>query len=429
MAVESAPVITGVRARGILDSRGNPTVEVEVVLDSGHCGRAGVPSGASTGSREAIELRDNEPARYGGKGVRQAVRNVEEILAGQLVGVPVGDQAAIDARLVAADATDNKGRLGANALLGVSLAAAHAAAAAGGTPLFRHLGGDKARLLPVPLMNVINGGRHANNPLDVQEFMVVPAGFDAFDEALRAGVEVYHTLRKLLADQGLSTGVGDEGGLAPQLRNTEAALELLVRAITQAGYRPGEQIWLALDAAASELGADGRYTLQGRQFSAEELTAYWGGLAGRFPLVSLEDGLAEDDWSGWAALTAALGDRMQLVGDDLFVTNTAILERGIRERVANAILIKPNQIGTLTETLAAVEMARRAGYRAILSHRSGETEDTTIAHLAVATGCGQIKTGAPARGERVAKYNELLRIAHALGPDARYGGKAALGLV
>ena len=429
MAVESAPVITGVRARGILDSRGNPTVEVEVVLDSGHCGRAGVPSGASTGSREAIELRDNEPARYGGKGVRQAVRNVEEILAGQLVGVPVGDQAAIDARLVAADATDNKGRLGANALLGVSLAAAHAAAAAGGTPLFRHLGGDKARLLPVPLMNVINGGRHANNPLDVQEFMVVPAGFDAFDEALRAGVEVYHTLRKLLADQGLSTGVGDEGGFAPQLRNTEAALELLVRAITQAGYRPGEQIWLALDAAASELGADGRYTLQGRQFSAEELTAYWGGLAGRFPLVSLEDGLAEDDWSGWAALTAALGDRMQLVGDDLFVTNTAILERGIRERVANAILIKPNQIGTLTETLAAVEMARRAGYRAILSHRSGETEDTTIAHLAVATGCGQIKTGAPARGERVAKYNELLRIAHALGPDARYGGKAALGLV
>ena len=429
MAVESGPVITGVRAREILDSRGNPTLEVEVVLDTGHRGRAGVPSGASTGSREAIELRDKDPRRYGGKGVRQAVRNAGEILAGKLVGVPVGDQKAIDDRLVAADGTDNRGRLGANALLGISLAAAHAAAAAAGVPLFRHLGGAGAHVLPVPLMNVINGGRHADNPLDVQEFMLVPAGFDAFDEALRAGVEVYHALRKLLADQGLATGVGDEGGFAPQLRDTETALDLLVRAIAQAGYRPGEQIWLALDAAASELGGDGRYTLAGQQRSAEELTAYWGELVGRFPLVSLEDGLAEDDWTGWALLTRALGDRLQLIGDDLFVTNTAILERGIHERVANAILIKPNQIGTLSETLAAVEMARRAGYRAILSHRSGETEDTTIAHLAVATGCGQIKTGAPARGERVAKYNELLRIADALGPNARYAGKAALGLL
>ena len=429
MAVESGPVITGVRAREILDSRGNPTLEVEVVLDTGHRGRAGVPSGASTGSREAIELRDKDPRRYGGKGVRQAVRNAGEILAGKLVGVPVCDQKAIDDRLVAADGTDNRGRLGANALLGISLAAAHAAAAAAGVPLFRHLGGAGAHVLPVPLMNVINGGRHADNPLDVQEFMLVPAGFDAFDEALRAGVEVYHALRKLLADQGLATGVGDEGGFAPQLRDTETALDLLVRAIAQAGYRPGEQIWLALDAAASELGGDGRYTLAGQQRSAEELTAYWGELVGRFPLVSLEDGLAEDDWTGWALLTRALGDRLQLIGDDLFVTNTAILERGIHERVANAILIKPNQIGTLSETLAAVEMARRAGYRAILSHRSGETEDTTIAHLAVATGCGQIKTGAPARGERVAKYNELLRIADALGPNARYAGKAALGLL
>jgi enolase len=422
--------IAEVSGREILDSRGNPTLEVDVVLDDGTRGRAAVPSGASTGSREAIELRDKDPQRFMGRGVRQAVANVRDTLAGVLVGMSVEDQAGIDERLLLADGTENRGRLGANAILGASLAAAHAAAASAGLPLFRYLGGPLARVLPVPLMNVINGGRHADNPLDVQEFMLVPAGFDEFSEALRAGVEVYHTLGRLLAERGLATGVGDEGGFAPQLEGTEAALEVLVEAVERAGYRPGEQVWLALDAAASELTpAPGTYRLQGQEFSAGALSAFWEGLARRFPLVSLEDGLAEGDWGGWAQLTRTLGDRLQLIGDDLFVTNTAILERGIRERVANAILIKPNQIGTLTETWAAVDMARRAGYRSILSHRSGETEDTTIAHLAVATGCGQIKTGAPARGERVAKYNELLRIAGELGSAAQFAGRAALGLL
>ena len=422
--------IAEVSGREILDSRGNPTLEVDVVLDDGSRGRAAVPSGASTGSREAIELRDKDPQRFMGRGVRQAVTNVRDTLAGVLIGMSVEDQAGIDERLLLADGTENRGRLGANAILGASLAAAHAAAASASLPLFRYLGGPLARVLPVPLMNVINGGRHADNPLDVQEFMLVPAGFDEFSEALRAGVEVYHTLGRLLAERGLATGVGDEGGFAPQLEGTEAALEVLVEAIERAGYRPGEQMWLALDAAASELTpTPGTYRLQGQEFSAGALSAFWDGLARRFPLVSLEDGLAEGDWGGWAQLTRTLGDRLQLIGDDLFVTNTTILERGTRERVANAILIKPNQIGTLTETWAAVDMARRAGYRSILSHRSGETEDTTIAHLAVATGCGQIKTGAPARGERVAKYNELLRIAGELGSAAQFAGRAALGLL
>ncbi len=422
------PAIADVFGREILDSRGNPTVEVEVTLEDGSRGRAAVPSGASTGSREAIELRDKEPERYLGKGVRRALQSVNEVLGPQLIGIPAEDQRGVDDRLLALDGSENKSHLGANALLGISLAVAHAAAAAADLPLFRYLGGPLAGTLPVPLLNVINGGAHADNPLDVQEFMLVPAGFDTFPEALRAGVEIYHRLKQTLAEQGLGTGVGDEGGFAPNLDSTETALGLLVTAIEKAGYRPGEQVWLAMDAAASEFAQDGAgYRLEGRLHDAAALADFWARLAGRFPLISLEDGLAEGDWSGWEAMTRALGSRLQLVGDDLFVTNTAILDEGIRRGVANAILVKPNQIGTLSETWAAVEMARRAGYRAILSHRSGETDDATIAHLAVATGCGQIKTGAPARGERVAKYNELLRIGDTLGESAAYAGRAAFG--
>ena len=426
------PAIAAIRAREILDSRGNPTVEAEVTLADGSMGRAAVPSGASTGSREAIELRDGDKARYLGRGVRAAVRHIQEVLAPALVGLLAEDQAGVDRRLRDVDGSPNKARLGANALLGVSLATAVAAARAAGLPLFRYLGGPLAAALPVPLLNVINGGRHADNPLDVQEFMLVPAGFSSFAEALRAGVETYHHLRAILGERGLSTAVGDEGGFAPALRGSEDALALLTAAIERAGYRPGAEIWLAVDAAASELvvedgEAPGAYRLEGATLAAAELAERYGQWRARFPLISLEDGLAEDDWEGWATLSRALGDRLQLVGDDLFVTNTAILERGIRENVANAILVKPNQIGTLSETWAAVEMARRAGYRAILSHRSGETDDVAIAHLAVATGCGQIKTGAPARGERVAKYNELLRIAEALGDGATYPGVAAFG--
>jgi enolase len=419
------PVIADVHAREILDSRGNPTVEVEVVLDDGSRGRAAVPSGASTGTREALELRDRDPARLLGRGVRQAVRNVVEVLGPALIGYPADDQETVDRRLLELDGTENKARLGANALLGVSLAVAHAAAAAAGLPLFRYLGGPLACTLPVPLMNVINGGAHADNALAVQEFMLVPAGLPTFGEALRAGVETYHALKALLRDRGLGTGVGDEGGFAPALGGTVQALELLVAAIERAGYRPGEQIWLALDAAASGLArGPGLYRLEGQEYDAAGLTEFWGRLAARFPLVSLEDGLGEDDWDGWVHLTRTLGGSIQLVGDDLFVTNTALLAEGIRRGAANAVLVKPNQIGTLAETWAAVETARRAGYRAILSHRSGETDDVTIAHLAVASGCGQIKTGAPARGERVAKYNELLRIEERLGPAARYAGPA-----
>jgi len=424
------PIIARVHGREILDSRGNPTVEVEVHLEGGAFGRASVPSGASTGSREAVERRDGDPSRYLGRGVQAAVAAVNLALGPELVGLPAEDQGAVDLRLRDLDGTDNKGRLGANALLGVSLAVAHAAAAAAALPLFRYLGGPLAATLPVPLMNVLNGGRHADNPLDVQEIMLVPAGFTAFPEALRAGVEIYHRLKQILLQRGLGTGVGDEGGFAPNVASTEQALELLVEAILQAGYRPGEQVWLALDAAASEFAADRQgstYHLEGRDHDAAALTAFYGELGARFPLLSLEDGLAEGDRDGWRALTETLGPRLQLVGDDLFVTNIAILDQGIRDGLANAILIKPNQIGTLSETWAAVEMARRAGYRAILSHRSGETDDVSIAHLAVATGCGQIKTGAPARGERVAKYNELLRIAEHLGGSARFPGRAAFG--
>lgn len=424
------PLIARVLGREVLDSRGNPTVEAEVWLADGSHGRATVPSGASTGTREAVELRDGEAGRFAGKGVGTAVRHVNETIAAGVLGLPAEDQWAVDRRLCELDGSENKGRLGANALLAVSLATAHAAADAADLPLFRYLGGPLARTLPVPLLNVINGGRHADNPLDVQEFMLVPAGLPDFASALRAGVEIYHCLRGLLQKRALATGVGDEGGFAPALRDTAAALELLVAAIEVAGYRPGEQVWLALDPAASEFAASpagGTYHLEGRELDAAGLTALYGQLCARFPLISLEDGLAEGDRAGWQGLTRALGDRLQLVGDDLFVTNTAILEEGIRDGLGNAILIKPNQIGTLSETWAAVEMARRAGYRAILSHRSGETDDVSIAHLAVATGCGQIKTGAPARGERVAKYNELLRIAGALGETARYAGTAAFG--
>ncbi len=424
------PVIAEVLGREILDSRGNPTVEAEVILEDGSVGRASVPSGASTGSREAVERRDGDRSRYLGRGVLEAVRAVNDVIGPEIVGIPGEDQGALDRRLCDLDGTENKGRLGANALLAVSLAVAKAAAAAADLPLFRYLGGPLARTLPVPLLNVINGGRHADNPLDVQEFMLVPAGFPTFAESLRAGVEVYHRLKGLLGDRGLGTGVGDEGGFAPSLAGTEAALQILVQAIEAAGFRPGEQVWLALDAAASEFSATregGTYRLEGRTLDGVALTELYGRLCDRFPLISLEDGLSEGDRDGWRVLTATLGGRLQLVGDDLFVTNVDILEAGIRDGLANAILIKPNQIGTLSETWAAVETARRAGYRAILSHRSGETDDVTISHLAVATGCGQIKTGAPARGERVAKYNELLRIAERLGESAQFAGPAVFG--
>jgi enolase len=420
------PAIADVAAREILDSRGNPTLEVEVRLVDGSTGRAAVPSGASTGTREAVELRDKEPGRYLGRGVRRAVAAVADELAPALRGWDAADQWGVDRRLCEADGTPEKSRLGANAVLGCSLAVAHAAAAAVGAPLFRYLGGPLARRLPVPLLNVLNGGAHADNPLDVQEFMLVPAGFASFPEALRAAVEVYHHLRWLLTERGLATGVGDEGGFAPQLGDTAEACALLLAAIERAGYRPGEQVGLALDPAASGFHRAGRYHLDGAELDAAGLVDFWEDLARRFPLVSLEDGMAEDDAEGWRALTSALGGRLQLVGDDVFVTNAAILREGIRSGTANAVLVKPNQIGTLSETWDTVALARSAGYRAVLSHRSGETDDVTIAHLAVAWGCGQIKTGAPARGERVAKYNELLRIADGLGRAAEYPGPEAL---
>jgi enolase len=413
--------IVALHAREVLDSRGNPTVEVVLEAEGGAIGRAAVPSGASTGSREAVERRDGGP-RYLGKGVRQAVGAVRGEIAAAVTGRAVDDQAGLDAALVELDGTPDKSRLGANALLGVSLAAAHAAARAHGLPLYRYLGGGLAAELPVPLLNVINGGRHADNPLDVQEFMLVPHGLDSFPEALRAAVEVYHSLHRLLVERGLATGVGDEGGFAPSLAKTEDALDLLVAAIERAGYRPGEQVAIALDPAASEFRHGEVYRFEGKDRDAGEMVQRYGDWAVRYPLLSIEDGMAEDDWEGWAALTSALGRRLQLVGDDVFVTNTAIFRRGIEAGVANAILIKPNQIGTVSETFAALEMAARAGYRAVMSHRSGETDDASISHLAVASGCGQIKAGAPARGERVAKYNELLRIADELGGAARFPG-------
>jgi enolase len=412
--------ITDVRARQVFDSRGNPTVEVEVELESGARGRAAVPSGASTGRFEAVELRDGDPGAYLGKGVLRAVENVRTEIAGAIKGLDPTDQAGIDAALVKLDGTENKGRLGANALLGVSLAVAKAAAAEAGVPLYRWIGGERAHVLPVPMLNVVNGGAHARNSLDLQEFMVVPGGAESFSEAFRIAVEVFHTLKKLLDERGLATAVGDEGGFAPDLGSSEEAIDVIVEAAERAGHR--ERVAVALDPAMSELFEDGVYRFEGREASAEDLTDYWTGLVDRYPIVSIEDGAAEDDWAAWKALTEKLGDRVQLVGDDLFVTNVERLRRGIEEGVANAILVKINQIGTLTETLEAIELARSAGYATVISHRSGETEDTTIADLAVATNAGQIKAGAPSRSDRVAKYNQLLRIEEELGPEAEYPG-------
>jgi enolase len=410
-------------ARQIFDSRGNPTIEVELVLAGGARGRAAIPSGASTGEFEATELRDGGSA-YGGKGVTRAVANVNEEIARELIGSDGSDQQALDRRLIELDGTANKSRLGANAVLGVSLAAAHATAAARGVPLWRHLGGETASILPVPMMNVLNGGAHADNSVDFQEFMIVPCGAHSFSECMRVGTEVYHQLKATLHARGLATAVGDEGGFAPNLASNEAALELLVEAIEASGYRPGEDVAIALDPATSEIYDGGRYVLaaEGRSLSSAELTDYWAMLAGRYPIVSIEDGMDEEDWSGWKTLTERLGEHMSLVGDDVFVTNTERLARGIELGVANSILIKVNQIGTLTETLEAIAMAREAGYGTVISHRSGETEDVTIADLAVATGAGQIKTGAPSRSDRVAKYNQLLRIEEALGAQARFPG-------
>lgn len=414
--------IAAVRAREILDSRGNPTVEADVLLDDGSLGRAAAPSGASTGEGEALELRDGG-ARYLGRGVRRAVRHVEEVIAPALRGRPA-DQEEVDRRLITLDGTPDKSRLGANALLPVSLALARAVAASRRLPLYRHLGGEAAVVLPVPLMNLLNGGAHADNTLDFQEFMIAPVGAATFREALRMGVEVYHHLKALLRERGLTTAVGDEGGFAPAVGGTAEALGLLVEAVARAGYRPGEEVWLALDAAASALAHDGVYDFrrEGVVRTADELIALYRALAEQYPLRSVEDGLGEHDWAAWQTLTVQLGARLQLVGDDLFVTNPERLRRGIEGGVANAILVKPNQIGTLTETLETVILARRAGYAVILSHRSGETEDATLADLAVAMGAGQIKTGAPARGERVAKYNQLLRIEEELGEAAVYAG-------
>ncbi len=415
-----------VLAREVLDSRGNPTLECEVQLDDGGLGRAIVPSGASTGSFEAVELRDGE-SRYGGKGVLTAVRHVNEIIAPALLDEDAEDQRAIDHLLLDLDGTDNKSKLGANATLGVSMAVARAAADSLGIPLFRHLGGMAAHLLPVPMMNVLNGGVHADNDVDFQEFMIAPVGAPSFREALRMGAEVYHALKGVLRDQGLSTGVGDEGGFAPNLPGNEAALQLLVEAIGRAGYEPGPEVALAMDPAASEFYRDGRYQLtgEGRSLDSAGMVELLGALCDRYPIVSIEDGLAEDDWQGWRALTEALGDRVQLVGDDIFVTNVTRIRRGLAQGVSNSVLLKVNQIGTLTETFDAAELAHRNGWTTMISHRSGETEDTTIADVVVALGCGQIKSGAPARSERVAKYNQLLRIEEELGASARYPGRTA----
>ncbi len=419
-------LIQEVHGRMILDSRGNPTVEVEVVTDEGIVGRAAVPSGASTGEHEAVELRDGDKSRWFGKGVDRAIANVNDAIAPQLIGMDARDQRAIDTLLIELDGTPNKARLGANAILGASLAVARAASLSVGLPLYRYVGGTNARTLPVPLMNVINGGAHADNNLDVQEFMVVPSGFDSFVEALRCGTEIFHTLKGVLKGKGLNTAVGDEGGFAPNLGSNDEALEILSSAVEKAGYKLGEQVFFALDVAASEVYKDGRYGFGGKQLTSGEVVDWYAGLAAKFPMVSIEDGLAEDDWEGWKHLTDRLGGKVQLVGDDLFCTNTARLARGIEGGIANAILVKVNQIGTLTETLDAIEMAQHAGYRAILSHRSGETEDTTISDLAVATNAGQIKTGSLCRTDRTAKYNQLLRIAGELEGAGRYAGRSAL---
>jgi enolase len=417
--------IEQIHARQIVDSRGNPTVEVEVSLKSGAAGRAAVPSGASTGEFEAVELRDGGDA-WAGKGVTRAVAHVNDEIAIAVRGMDADDQRGVDRRMIDLDGTPNKARLGANAILGVSLAVAKAAAHEEGMTLWRYLGGEAAHVLPVPMMNVLNGGAHADNSVDFQEFMIVPVGFEGFGRALQAGAEVFHALKKTLHDQGMSTAVGDEGGFAPNLSSNEEALRTLMKGIEAAGYKPGEEIAIALDPATSEIFEGGVYDLEheGRKLSSEELADYWAEMAGKYPIVSIEDGMDEEDWAGWKALTDRIGDKVQLVGDDLFVTNTERLKRGIDMGVANSILVKVNQIGTLSETLDAIKMAREAGYTAVMSHRSGETEDVTIADLAVATGCGQIKTGAPSRSDRVAKYNQLLRIEEALGTDAAYPGRS-----
>ena len=417
--------IQEVRARQILDSRGNPTVEADVTLASGARGRAAVPSGASTGEFEAVELRDGGEA-FAGRGVTRAVANVNGELAEAVSGLDATDQEAVDQAMIDLDGTPNKGRLGANAILGISLATAKAAAAEAEQPLWRHLGGESARVLPVPMMNVLNGGVHADNKIDFQEFMIVPMGAPSFREGLRVGVEVFHAFKRTLQSHGYSTSVGDEGGFAPDLESNEAVLEAIVDGIEAAGYTPGEDVALALDPATSEIHGDGRYQLvhEGRELTSQELASYWEEMVGRYPILSIEDGMDEEDWDGWKELTERLGQRVQLVGDDLFVTNTERLTRGIELGVGNSILVKLNQIGTLTETLAAIKTAADAGYAAVMSHRSGETEDVTIADLAVATGCGQIKTGAPSRTDRVAKYNQLLRIEEALGDRAQYPGRS-----
>lgn len=416
--------IIDIHAREVLDSRGNPTVEAEVLLESGVIGRASVPSGASTGEREALELRDGG-ARYLGKGVMNAVRNVLEEIAPRLKGEESTEQAFIDRLMAGLDGTENKGRLGANAILGVSLAVAKASAEEADMPLYRYIGGVGARVLPVPMMNILNGGAHADNNLDIQEFMIMPVGLKTFSEALRAGAEVFHTLKGILKKRGLNTSVGDEGGFAPDLKNNEEAITLIIEAVKSAGYAPGKDIYIALDAAASEFYEDGSYGFESKKLSTAEMISYYEGLVSRYPIISIEDGMSENDWEGWKALTESLGRKIQLVGDDIFVTNTKILGRGIKEGIANSILIKLNQIGTLTETLEAVEMASRAGYTAVVSHRSGETEDTTIADLAVACNTGFIKTGSLARSDRVSKYNRLLRIEEELYGEAVYRGLGA----
>ena len=418
-------VITAVHARQILDSRGNPTVEVEVLLEDGAFARAAVPSGASTGEWEAVERRDGDKSVYLGKGVLGAVKSVIEEIAEEVIGIEASDQRAVDAAMIALDGTNNKGKLGANAILGVSLAVAKAAAESADLPLYKYLGGPNAHVLPVPMMNILNGGSHADSNVDIQEFMIAPIGFDNYSDALRAGVEVYHSLKSVLHDRGLATGLGDEGGFAPNLESNAAALDLIVEAIEKAGYKPGEQVALALDVASSEFYNDGAYDFEGQKKSAAEMSAYYADLVAKYPLVSIEDPLDENDWEGYKTLTEQIGDKVQIVGDDLFVTNPERLACGIEGGAANALLVKVNQIGSLTETLDAMELAQRHEYRCMVSHRSGETEDVTIADLAVATNAGQIKTGAPARSERVAKYNQLLRIEEELGDAAVYAGKSA----
>ncbi|OEF99699.1 phosphopyruvate hydratase [Vulcanibacillus modesticaldus] len=420
-------IIADVYAREVLDSRGNPTVEVEVVLESGAMGRAIVPSGASTGAHEAVELRDGDKDRYLGKGVLKAVENVNDIIAPEIIGMDALDQVGIDEYLIQLDGTPNKGKLGANAILGVSMAVARAAADALGIPLYAYLGGVNAKTLPVPMMNILNGGKHADNNVDIQEFMVMPVGAENFREALRMGAEIFHNLKKVLKDKGMNTAVGDEGGFAPNLSSNEEAIKTILEAIEKAGYKAGEEVFIALDVASTEIYNDGKYHLEGEGVvkTTDEMIDYYEELVNKYPIISIEDGLAEDDWEGWKKLTERLGKKVQLVGDDLFVTNTERLERGIENATANSILIKVNQIGTLTETFDAIEMAKRAGYTAVISHRSGETEDSTIADIAVATNAGQIKTGAPSRTDRVAKYNQLLRIEDELAYVGRYGGKKA----